>query len=434
MEFNYEAIKRIAKETGRKVTDLIALAPSNDPFYQGSPGTRNLAEWFAEIYHKQGWEYSRVHIRRAHYAILSLGAYLPNGLPYENTESCWNQLLQATKSARYLKLVDAGSFDDRKNDDPVTYDYGAPAEATLSVSDYLYDSDLAIPDFPSLPDFSLDNFRATQRYKIELWCEKTSMNDVLIPLCRQYGMTLQTGAGELSITLSRMLAERIQQSGSKPTRIFYISDYDPAGLSMPVAIARKLEYFMRADNLDMDVRLFPVILTGDQVAEYRLPRTPIKETERRRAAFEAVHGKDAVELDALEALHPGVLRRILTGYIERYYDTDLDSRTREAREQLEQDYTQIRRDVMAQYEDRIDDLRAKLEEIRTLAGPLMDEYATDVRALWEEIGDELKAQTPDLDEYLIPEGDEAHEIGMGLYNSQRDYMEQLEVYKQFQGK
>ena len=203
---------------------------------------------------------------------------------------------------------------------------------------------------------------------------------------------------------------------------------------MPVAIARKLEYFMRADNLDMDVRLFPVILTGDQVAEYRLPRTPIKETERRRAAFEAVHGKDAVELDALEALHPGVLRRILTGYIERYYDTDLDSRTREAREQLEQDYTQIRRDVMAQYEDRIDDLRAKLEEIRTLAGPEMDEYATDVRALWEEISDELKAQTPDLDEYLIPEGDEANEIGTGLYNSQRDYMEQLEVYKQFQGK
>ncbi len=44
-------------------------------------------------------------------------------------------------------------------------------------------------------------------------------------------------------------------------------------------------------------------LTLDQVQYYQLPRTPIKETERRRGGFEGRYGEDAVELDALEALY-----------------------------------------------------------------------------------------------------------------------------------
>jgi hypothetical protein len=68
-----------------------------------------------------------------------------------------------------------------------------------------------------------------------LWCEKTTINDVLEPLCREYGAVLQSGAGELSITATRLLAERLQEQ-EKPTRIFYISDFDPAVESMPVAV------------------------------------------------------------------------------------------------------------------------------------------------------------------------------------------------------
>ncbi len=56
-------------------------------------------------------------------------------------------------------------------------------------------------------------------------------------------------------------------------------------------------------DLSVDVRVFPVVLTLDQVQYYQLPRTPIKETERRRGGFEGRYGEDAVELDALEALY-----------------------------------------------------------------------------------------------------------------------------------
>jgi hypothetical protein len=54
-----------------------------------------------------------------------------------------------------------------------------------------------------------------------------------------------------------------------------------------------------------------------------IPRTPLKETEPRKEGWEERHGEGANELDALEALHPGELGRMLVEEIERYYDDDL---------------------------------------------------------------------------------------------------------------
>src|SRR5436309_15833979 len=124
------------------------------------------------------------------------------------------------------------------------------------------------------------------------------MKDLLIPAWQRYGANQQTGSGELSITATLALADRLREV-NKPARILYVSDFDPAGQSMPVAVSRKIEYFVRTLGLDLDVRLFPVVLTLDQVQYYQLPRTPIKETERRRFGFEERYGEGAVELDAL---------------------------------------------------------------------------------------------------------------------------------------
>ncbi|GHO68054.1 hypothetical protein KSC_069460 [Ktedonobacter sp. SOSP1-52] len=79
---------------------------------------------------------------------------------------------------------------------------------------------------------------------------------------------------------------------------------------MPVAMARELEYFVRMRQVEQDIRLFPLVLTAGQVQEYRLLRTPIKESERRRSEFEHRYGEGATELDALEAIAPGALARI----------------------------------------------------------------------------------------------------------------------------
>ena len=128
--------------------------------------------------------------------------------------------------------------------------------------------------------------------------------------------------------------------------MLYISDFDPAGLSMPVACARKLEFMIRDGGLDIDLQLRPVVLTKEQW-NYRLPRTPITETERRAGAFEARFGEGATELDALEALHPGELQRLLVAEIERYYDTDLASEIRNAASEIEDEISDINEEVIA---------------------------------------------------------------------------------------
>src|SRR5919199_1711002 len=117
---NYDTIKALAKQEGCRVTDLIALAPQNDPFYAGTPGDRTLGAWFASLWQRFGYR-SGVHIRRVHYQIISQDPpiRLPNGTPYENTETCWDVLSQASKMARYLGLVDPGAFDDRRNPEAV---------------------------------------------------------------------------------------------------------------------------------------------------------------------------------------------------------------------------------------------------------------------------------------------------------------------------
>lgn len=79
---NYSSIKELAKLHKCRVTDLIALAPNNDPFYAGTPGDWAVGEWFSELWQRFGYGYG-VHIRRVHYQIISQDTpvLMPNGLP-----------------------------------------------------------------------------------------------------------------------------------------------------------------------------------------------------------------------------------------------------------------------------------------------------------------------------------------------------------------
>lgn len=50
------------------------------------------------------------------------------------------------------------------------------------------------------------------------------------------------------------------------------------------------------------------------------------------------------------------------------------------------------------------------------------------------ISGDLARERPSLRDYPIPEADGAREAGEGLYNSERDYIDQIAEYKAFQGK
>jgi hypothetical protein len=258
------------------------------------------------------------------------------------------------------------------------------------------------------------------------------MNDVLLPLCQQYGAVLQTGLGELSITATLAAVRRLQQA-DRPARIFYVSDFDPAGQSMPVAVSRKIEYFVRTFGLDVDVRLFPVILTLEQVRHYQLPRTPIKETERRRESFEGRHGEGAVELDALEALYPGELQMILSQHMETYYDTSLSDRVEAARAEVEQGLSALWQQVTGRYGEDVAALHEEYKQLEQDFGVRMAGYADRLRTTWQAIQGELSLTVPDIVPWL-PFPRSGNEVGAGLLNTEWDYLEQIDVYKLFQGR
>src|SRR5215831_7076831 len=102
MRMDYSEIKQLSKQMGVRVTDLIALAPQNYPFYTGTPNDWALGQWFAGLWQAFGYA-DGVHLRRIHYQIISQSpaVMLPNGEPYENTMECWDVLNLASKAARY---------------------------------------------------------------------------------------------------------------------------------------------------------------------------------------------------------------------------------------------------------------------------------------------------------------------------------------------
>lgn len=320
-------------------------------------------------------------------------------------------LTQASKCARYLELVDPAAFVDRRNGEPQdNLDYYTEHLAQAQIYGGGEDDKLALPAFPELPQYSL-YVSSPQRYHIEIWCEKSTMADILGGLARQYSAVYQDGMGELSITVALDAIRRFERSG-KPVRIFYVSDFDPAGAGMPVSMSRKIEYFLHKLGLGLDVKLFPIVLTYAQVKYYnRILPTPIKESERRKDRFEARYGKGAVELDALEALYPGELARILRRAIGEYYDSSLERKVSEAQRRIEQQLIPVQSRIYADHDAEIAELRDLHAEIERLVEQQMEAFSTRKAELWQAIGhnhrwilrDDRIMHAPDMHAHLIAE-------------------------------
>jgi hypothetical protein len=434
---NYQTLKQIAKQAGGRVTDLLALAPKNDPFYVGSPATVEAAKWFRDIWQRANFQ-GKVHFRRVHYWLVN-GPLHPYPLPspltskdkatgktltfttYENTERCWEWLQEAGKYARYLGYVSPDAFTDRKNPDPLIFD--PPSDERPDPHSFVTDWKLPALELPDPPQLYAAGYEGVeQAYTVEIWAEKTTMNDVLEPLCRRYRLNLVTGAGELTITAVRDFLRRVR----KPTRILYVSDFDPAGLGMPISVARKIEFFQRTNGEgSLDIALQPVVLTAEQIQEYQLPRIPVKDSDARKAHFENAYGAGQVELDALEALHPGELAKILEAEILRYIDPDLQHAVGEAEQEYQDELDSAESGVYNKHAAELEELTVEFSEII----PRYKAIKERAEKLYKLIADELEKEAEDIDPAPLPEPSAEGDNDNLLYASDRDYFEQLEAYK-----
>ena len=238
---------------------------------------------------------------------------------------------------------------------------------------------------------------------------------VLLPLGERYSINIITAIGEMSLTRCVELVARADES-QRPVRVIYVSDFDPAGASMPVAVARKIEHTLYSKQLhDLDIQVRPIVLTLDQCQRYRLPRTPIKETEKRAANFEARFGEGATELDALEALHPGELERILTREIERYYDNDLKGRIAETASEVWAELTAANTKVHKRHAKDIAALEAERKEV--LAA--ITAFEAKARPVLRKIKKSLEAEAPEVCDFDWPEPAEGDDDPDPLFDSTR---------------
>ncbi len=243
--------------------------------------------------------------------------------------------------------------------------------------------------------------------------EKASLEDVLAPLCERRHADLYLPTGEISDTLLYRMAMVGAEDGRRMV-VLTFSDSDPSGWQMPISIARKLQAFQALEFPGLEFEVHRVALTPDQVREYGLPSTPLKATERRADRWQAAMGTEQTEIDALAALQPDLLQRIASEATTPFFDTSLERRVTEARQQwLEEAQVRLAEQTngeeMARLQTEAED---KLAELRNEIDALND-------AMHLEVGD------IELPEVVIPEAEiEVERNGLPLIDSDDDWADQ----------
>ena len=137
------------------------------------------------------------------------------------------------------------------------------------------------------------------------------MAGVLEPIANEYEIILYPCRGYNSYSALKDAAERIGYI-DRPTVVLYMGDFDPSGQDMPRDIRDRL-----TKDFGVQLDLYVIALTRDQIEAYDLPPAPAKRSDSRAAAFMAKHGDMAVELDALP---PNVLQELVRDNVEQFFD------------------------------------------------------------------------------------------------------------------
>lgn len=145
---------------------------------------------------------------------------------------------------------------------------------------------------------------------VEVWCESRSIAGVIEDDCRALAVSLYPAGGFSSISLAYQAAENINYAtddGERSALIFYIGDYDPAGVLIDVSIERELRTHLHPN---VSLSFGRIAITEEQIEEYDLPTRPRKPKDLR-----ASHVRASVEAEAMPA---HILRQLLVENIEEH--------------------------------------------------------------------------------------------------------------------
>lgn len=206
----------------------------------------------------------------------------------------------------------------------------------------------------------------------------------------------------------------------KPAHVIYISDLDPQGENMPVVVARQCQWWAQALGIYDQLTVERLALTPEQVSHYGLPQAP---------------DSGDTELDALEALHPGVLAQLVRDAVKPWRDHDLIRLLADTEDEASDEMT-------SEWGQETSELAAEAGELRTEAEGIIEELRpvieaanarlAPLRARAADLERRVREAAEDFDPYL-PDRPEAEDPDVDtsamLYDSRRPWLDQLAAYR-----
>jgi hypothetical protein len=403
----------IAEANGAKlsVKDLTVLAPQNDPFRLDTPAGHRDGRWLAITAGELGLADRAIHLRGLHYMLI--GKIKPNGQPYTNTDADWLWLSGSCgKAARFLGYIPFDQIVDQRNAAPVVRTFQQPDPYSYITVGLEVD----LPDADDIePRVDLADFNGVQPYKIVMIGEKSSLEPVLGPIAATYKADLYLPTGCLSDTLIYQMA-KVGADDGRPLVVLYFADCDPSGWNMPIEVGRKLQAFQVSLFPELSFEVHRVALTPDQVREYGLPSTPLKDTEKRGDAWRTAMGVEQTEIDALASLRPDLLRQLARDAIAPFFDSTLDRRVYEAQDKWLDD-------AQATVDEAID--QANLDRLRAEAESKLAQLREEIDAINDAL--RLDAFDFDLPAIQIPEAELDGVHPLPLLDSSWSFAEQCKA-------
>ncbi len=143
-------------------------------------------------------------------------------------------------------------------------------------------------------------------YRCEVWAESRSIASVLLADCKELAVDLYPCGGFSSLSFVHQAAQQHNaQDDGRPLIVFYVGDYDPAGVLIDQALERELRQHLH-DHVELDFRR--IAINVEQVQAYDLPTKPRKDGDKR-----SIQVAYTVEAEAMPA---NILRGILRAEIE----------------------------------------------------------------------------------------------------------------------
>ena len=231
----------------------------------------NRANEILAVAESQGYRFT---LRRVFYSLVST-----NVIP--NTERAYKNLSATLDTARWEGLMEPEALEDLGRVSIMASQWGSPAELLNAAADQ-YRSDWWEDANPL----------------VEVWAEKATLQSIVEPVCREYGVRFLACRGFSSLTA---LAEAVGRWDGRDVRIIYTGDHDPSGLDMDRDLADRLDRLAVLMGIDCNIDFTRIALTPEQIEEHQLPPQPTKDTDSRARGYSEEH-TGSWEVDALDAV------------------------------------------------------------------------------------------------------------------------------------